>query len=322
MNLMQLIRTRLNEGTDYQAILSEVQANSPKPQNWRLSHIIHIHNVMRGTITERRTHQSTTTIETSNGTFDFDPRAKFGIELELTSPMNMTQLAAKLTRNGVETVDESYNHDTRHHWKLTTDGSVNSHKSGYMPMELVSPILKGYEALEQIKKVCAVLENIGCEVNASCGYHVHHDCVNQDGVKDFKVGAYAVAIYKKWQYKFSSMLPRSRRNGHYCKPSSSSEVESAVRYNAPARNRYRAVNLQSYARHGTVEFRQHSGTVNADKIINWIKITQAVVTKAKNVLAENKDILSYDFGRFTNSLNLNNDLVTYVNERIQYFAAA
>lgn len=36
------------------------------------------------------------------------------------------------------------------------------------------------------------------------------------------------------------------------------------------RSRYFKLNSQSYWRHGTVEFRQHSGTIEFEKIKNWL----------------------------------------------------
>lgn len=45
-------------------------------------------------------------------------------------------------------------------------------------------------------------------------------------------------------------------------------------------NRYMAVNLASYARHGTVEFRQHSGSTNAAKVANWVTFCLHFVNKA------------------------------------------
>ena len=34
--------------------------------------------------------------------------------------------------------------------------------------------------------------------------------------------------------------------------------------------RYNAVNLESYRKYGTAEFRQHGGSINADKVCNWV----------------------------------------------------
>lgn len=42
-------------------------------------------------------------------------------------------------------------------------------------------------------------------------------------------------------------------------------------------DRYRKVNLQAYVKHGTVEFRHHSGSCNPTKVMNWVRfVTQFV----------------------------------------------
>jgi hypothetical protein len=39
-------------------------------------------------------------------------------------------------------------------------------------------------------------------------------------------------------------------------------------------NRYLNFNVAAYAQHGTIEFRQHSGTLNPEKISNWVRFTE------------------------------------------------
>jgi len=41
--------------------------------------------------------------------------------------------------------------------------------------------------------------------------------------------------------------------------------------------RYHKLNLSSYLTHGTLEFRQHQGTVDADKACNWIRLVTGFV---------------------------------------------
>lgn len=50
---------------------------------------------------------------------------------------------------------------------------------------------------------------------------------------------------------------------------------------ACAAARYRTLNLRALHQHGTVEFRQHSGTVEAAKVVAWVLFTQGIVEKAK-----------------------------------------
>jgi hypothetical protein len=45
--------------------------------------------------------------------------------------------------------------------------------------------------------------------------------------------------------------------------------------------RYSTLNMESWYRYSTVEFRQHHGTLNGSKIANWIVVTQAFVERAR-----------------------------------------
>jgi hypothetical protein len=47
------------------------------------------------------------------------------------------------------------------------------------------------------------------------------------------------------------------------------------------------VNVTAYTKHGTCEFRQHSGSIEGDKISNWIIITQAIMVKAISLAKRN-----------------------------------
>lgn len=46
--------------------------------------------------------------------------------------------------------------------------------------------------------------------------------------------------------------------------------------------RYRKVNAYAFLRHKTIEFRQHSGTVEYEKIMHWVKFVAALVQYSYN----------------------------------------
>lgn len=51
-------------------------------------------------------------------------------------------------------------------------------------------------------------------------------------------------------------------------------------------NRYYKVNACSYARHNTIEFRQHQGSTDFEKISNWVNFCAKLVAwSKKNVLS-------------------------------------
>jgi hypothetical protein len=45
--------------------------------------------------------------------------------------------------------------------------------------------------------------------------------------------------------------------------------------------RYHKLNLSSYVSHGTIEFRQHQGTINYVKISRWIDLGMSMMRWAK-----------------------------------------
>ena len=230
----------------------------------------------------------------------FNEERTFGVEIEFVHN-NAEQVAAKVREYGLDCRVEHYNHEDRTWWKIVTDASVQP-RNGQIGrgLEIVSPILKGREGLAEVETVCAALEQAGADVNITAGLHVHHDA------SDFNVNSFKniTLLYTRYEKTIDSLMPRSRRaNGNqYCKSLfdarmgsfSSDEAFMNWIYNASSTDqllnfftdRFLKLNLRAYRAHSTVEFRQHSGTAEAPKIINWIKLTQAMVNKAtdRNVL--------------------------------------
>ncbi|MEG2004925.1 MAG: amidoligase family protein [Bilophila sp.] len=47
--------------------------------------------------------------------------------------------------------------------------------------------------------------------------------------------------------------------------------------------RYYKLNLQSYTRHHTIEFRQHQGTVSAEKISSWVRFLNGFIDESRRI---------------------------------------
>lgn len=215
-------------------------------------------------------------------TNSFNETRTFGVEIEFKG--NRTIVQDYMNEHGVECHIEGYNHTTRHHWKIVTDASCE--------YELVSPPLCGQEAFRQLKVACDALAAAGARVDKTCGLHVHHDANDLD-VRSF---ANIFALYIKLEETIDTFLPNSRRasNNQYCpslgltpeqKQRKLNQLKKARTIREIAEDiypsRYVKVNAQSYLRHGTIEFRQHSGTVEYEKIANWVMFTQRIVERAK-----------------------------------------
>lgn len=211
---------------------------------------------------------------------DYTFNRRFGIEIEAYN-CRMDVLVDALREEGIQVSAENYNHTTRNHWKLVTDSSL----SGNNTFELVSPVLEGQNGLKELKKVCWVLDACGVKVNASCGLHIHFDAAN------FSLQTWKnIAIsYKHIESVIDKFMPESRRNNNYCrslrniteqKINNAQSIDNLQQV-AFENTRYFKVNPQSYSRHKTIEFRQHGGSINYDKISNWVLFLNGLVTFAQ-----------------------------------------
>ena len=243
---------------------------------------------------------------------DFVFDRTFGIELEIVHS-NKTKLRKAILRRGIACSIEGYNHITRRHWKIVTDASVHG---GY---ELVSPVLKGAEGLNEVKLVCEALEEVGAIINKTCGFHAHF---GTDDFKDtIKVWRNLYINYATLESDIDAFMPPSRRNNIYCKTLKVSnwkeKMQSAqtlvdLERVITGRNRYFKLNSQSYWRHGTVEFRQHSGTIEFEKIKNWLMFCARLIELSK------KEKLNNGGERALAKL-LDNELANFYKQRKQKF---
>ena len=97
-----------------------------------------------------------------------------------------------------------------------------------------------------------------------------------------------IITYKRLENVIDHFMPQSRRNNRYCRTIATiSEIAINRASNisdlraAFANNRYHKINLEAYARHRTVEFRQHGGSTNFTKMSAWIHFLAKMITFAK-----------------------------------------
>ena len=191
---------------------------------------------------------------------------------------------------GLSCFSDSYGHTVSREWRVTTDMSLSGNGA-----EIVSPILSGQAGLDAAADVARAAEAYGCTINASCGFHVHvgFDRENVSALRRL------VACFVRYEEGFDSIMPPSRRGtGNRWAASLRQSVSGAYTAEAAERGwarvmamtttndirraanngcRYHKLNLTVLDRQPTVEFRQHSGTINADKIVNWVKLCVAFV---------------------------------------------
>lgn len=205
--------------------------------------------------------------------FDFS-RLTFGVEIECYNVIR-TNLIEKGTRKGLSVRSEGYNHsDNQHYYKIVSDGSLTGNDTN----EVVSPILQGNDGLNSLQRLCEALSEIDAKVNKSCGLHVHIGAANMTDAHYIRI----IRNYQRLERIIDSFMPLSRRanNNGFCRSLQGFDFSRCMTkrdvYDL-MNSRYYKINGHAYFRHQTIEFRQHSGTTDYEKISNWIAFLAALV---------------------------------------------
>lgn len=211
----------------------------------------------------------------------------FGVELELIAPVDRHTMARRIADL----------HVTTNRWDVRYDGSLNGGGlQGFETMEVVSPILQGQEGLIALKQVMDLIRSLGGKVNSSCGLHVH---IGVRGMAVGRVKKIAIAFLNA-EHHFDSLVPTSRRSNRYCmsnlnrfgshdrerltNATSISGIANALNGGNSTQHynsfRYYKLNFQSFVHHGTIEFRQHAGSVESDKACAWVRLVAGFCARA------------------------------------------
>ena len=189
------------------------------------------------------------------------------------------------TRNAMPFQYEGYNHtDNNHYYKFVSDSSIR----GENPIECVSPVLTGKMGMKSLETCCKALNEANAQVNKSTGLHVHI------GAQNLSDEAYINVFknYQKLERVIDTFMANSRRanNSQWCRTLQGKDFTRCTTkldiFDVMNGNRYYKVNACSYSRHKTIEFRQHQGSTDFEKISNWVNFCAKLVAwSKKNVLS-------------------------------------
>lgn len=203
----------------------------------------------------------------------------FGVEIEMANT-NRNSIEAACADNGVNIYyDMRYNHvDGHSYYKFMRDSSLE----GTNPIECVSPVLKSSNGFKSLKATVKALNEADCSVNVTCGLHVHI------GAKSLTEKQYCSVFvnYMHLEDLIDTFMAPSRRGDvsqwcHTLKGRGIQYCESRYDLYNHLRSRYFKVNPEAYNRHQTIEFRQHGGTLNYEKIEMWVKFVAKLVDWSK-----------------------------------------
>lgn len=247
----------------------------------------------------------------------------FGCEFECIMPRGMSHYAladAIRVATGFPCAFLGYTHNSTSEWKVVTDASLGRSTGA----EIVSPILTGANGFEQVKKVCDAAKAAGCKISKRCGFHVHVGARNE-GLEFFKQLA---KLYRKYEPVIDGLVAPSRRasSNQYCGPMrwQDTRFETANTVNQLLYvidgGKFVKLNYHAWARQGTVEYRQHQGTLDAHKAIQWVKFCLRMTATAK--MMSGPDDAPVALGVLLEKLMMKPDEKAYFESRQQAFANA
>jgi hypothetical protein len=245
----------------------------------------------------------------------FNSSNHIGVEIEFASYLNESQIGQLFYDAGlIEYVQLG------HEFVQGRDDGENEFE-----LCVVAPQEKIYEIIE---RVCVILnEKADANITYGCGLHVHIDARNRniktmfDNLYNCQEILYDMVSYKRRSNKHVKLMPTKLwypakngfRHGPECKDTvCKCEFQNTEHFKKCA-ERYYGLNTWSYKSHQTMEIRIHSGTSNATKINNWIKLLLTIV--------DGKPVKTYvrSIDDFKNYVKLDEKLMGYVEKRIENF---
>lgn len=204
----------------------------------------------------------------------------FGVEIECIN-VDRTLMHNAARNRKLVIAYEGYNHnDNATYYKFVTDGSI----CGSNAIECVSPVLTCKDGFASLKACCEALNDVGASVNKSTGLHVH---IATPKMTDLWY-ANVFKNYQKLEAVIDTFMAPSRRGDEncYCHTLEDHDFEECDSVRGVqcelGYDRYHKVNAEAYDRHKTIEFRQHQGTTNYEKINNWVRFCAKLVGWSKN----------------------------------------
>lgn len=205
---------------------------------------------------------------------------------------------------GLEIEAENGGHfDLPDRFGIVEDGSLSSRG-----IEVLTPPSRGAALAERVKIAMDALLSAGYEATGRCGLHTHIDLRDKQNDQRFLSRLFAIGFATE-DVLFSLQTEQDRHLGHYSIPLRNqypfycakgpqspdfeyiyNKLEKGSRGNRRTLNqlrqtkwghRYLGFNFHSVFHRGTMEVRIHEGTLDADRILKWADLLQALIARAE-----------------------------------------
>lgn len=196
------------------------------------------------------------------------PPLRFGVEIEFKG-LSREAASSCIQQSGIDSaVIDRHIHETVPTWKVVSDLSIS--RGG----EAVSPILEGEEGLRQVAQVLNALKEGGAHVDNHCGIHVHVDASSFEEHEILNVLSRTLAN----EEDLNLFVDSERRWNSFCRPISHfNAAAKLIRRGCSLKSLEKVtprglfVNIHAVVRHGTLEFRQHAGSLDSVKVCQWVR---------------------------------------------------
>lgn len=202
----------------------------------------------------------------------------FGVEIECYN-VDARVFADRCVEKHISIANDidRYNHDdSNNRYKIVSDLSID----GFRGLECVSPVLSHETGYNSLQTVCDTLNRLNARVNRTTGLHVH---VGGDITPSQYLNTFV--NYHWLENLVTSWLAPSRANNRYCRRlTTKPQILTCTSQNAIVAtlgSRYYTVNPFAWSRHGTIEFRQHQGSTEYEKIAMWSRFCVKLVAWSK-----------------------------------------
>ncbi len=206
-------------------------------------------------------------------------------------------------------------------------------------VEFISRPMNGDNLFNSITSFCDILNKKKYFVDKSCGLHIHLEVQKKiNYLKNIYL------FYEKFEPLIFNMVPRSRQRTDYCKKyktyyNNSNQTlfktktlddfksmvyETKSKYTIKNRSsrksyhkRYCWINFHSIFYRGTLEIRNHSGTISPTKINNWLLLHLTILNYLNKINLDTINELKVDKKTFLSIFN--KKLQNYIKQRWEKF---
>lgn len=231
--------------------------------------------------------------KTTQATDTHAEQINFGIEFETTIP-NISGVQVGGYHRGTHLTHGRAPRFQGNAWKAERDGSIVASR-GRQGCEFVSPILKGFEGVQNVKDFTQFMDFIGARVNSSCGLHITIGIDSVIGTAQTKkriefaqkfvhiVKNHSKAIFAqtgtcRHLNRFSAEILDETETALQKALNAESDIEA--RRALYDNTRYQAVNISKVISHGVIEVRAFAGTTSFKKVVHHLACVLGIAVRA------------------------------------------